>query len=208
MLIISQSGQTFPSLKSTARMVQFLHDRVFVLVGSIEESAENTEMGSIIMEHHQSTMKRDGSDHIFCNLSGLRLSEPSSVTVAATHHTLTELLAFTHQHLAGSDQERKSFAEAMTGLTGPCITNLESIVGCDVSGRLTDGGQEGENARRSWFGSVKKYGRRDEADQGEYVHQELIAAGKRWGRHISEPWRLMVLTGNHSFFDSAGSFLQ
>jgi hypothetical protein len=93
-LVVSQSGQTFPSLKATARLVERLGDRVFVLVGGREESAVHTEMGSVVMDHHRSCLQRDGSDHVMCSLSGARPCEPSSVAVAATHQTLTELLVF------------------------------------------------------------------------------------------------------------------
>jgi hypothetical protein len=43
----SQSGQTFPTLKGTARLCHELGDRVFVLVGGTDELAPYTEMGQV-----------------------------------------------------------------------------------------------------------------------------------------------------------------
>lgn len=155
-LVISQSGQTFPSLKATAKLCDELGDQVFIMVGGEEDKAANCEMGHVITDYHsrdgarisrqsrdvssmlksdwpldrieespmkgqdasrsstesdppsvfatpppRPTPKRRGSvqvgppnpgrDHIFCNLSGVRPCEPSSVAVCATHHTLTEI---------------------------------------------------------------------------------------------------------------------
>jgi hypothetical protein len=93
-LVVSQSGQTFPSLKSTARLLSRLHDRVFVMVGGNDGEGVLSEMGSVVMDHHRRVLDRDGSDHVFTNLSGDRPCEPASVAVAAVHHTLTELLVY------------------------------------------------------------------------------------------------------------------
>jgi hypothetical protein len=109
-LVVSHSGQTYPCLKATKRLVDALGgENVFILVGGGqgitggEDSAgeavdaEHTEMGSILMEYHKQNVSSDGtsgSDHIFCNLSGFRPAEPSSVALVAAHHTLTELCIF------------------------------------------------------------------------------------------------------------------
>jgi len=47
------------------------------------------------MDHHRTVLGRDGSDRVFCTLSGPRPCEPSSLAVVAAHHSLTELLVYT-----------------------------------------------------------------------------------------------------------------
>ena len=32
---------------------------------------------------------------------------------------------------------------------------------------------------------------------GQTTHRELVAIGQRWGRHFSEPWRVLFLTGTY-----------
>ena len=64
-------------------------------VGGHEETAPFSEMGSAVMDYHRTTLNRDGSDRVFCTLSGPRPCEPSSLAVAAAHHSLTELLVYT-----------------------------------------------------------------------------------------------------------------
>lgn len=32
---------------------------------------------------------------------------------------------------------------------------------------------------------------------GQATHRELVAIGQRWGRHFSEPWRVLFLTGTY-----------
>lgn len=227
-LIVSQSGQTFPSLKATARLCQRLSDKVFVLVGGSEEGAIHTEMGSIVMQHHREKLRRNGSDHIFCNLSGFRPCEPSSVAVVATHQTLTELLIFTNLRLSVSDggaavsgaasgggdsqedsgatgaqakkvaseskggqHHKEVFKSAVVALTMPCLANIARIVGCDAHGQTTLGGQRVDAAlKRGRLRLLPSPGSR-----GDDVHEELVAIGRRWGKHISEAWRVMFLSG-------------
>jgi hypothetical protein len=64
-------------------------------VGGNEEAAPFSEMGSVVMDHHRTVLGRDGSDRVFCTLSGPRPCEPSSLAVVAAHHSLTELLVYT-----------------------------------------------------------------------------------------------------------------
>lgn len=64
-------------------------------VGGHEEAAPFSEMGSVVMDHHRTVLGRDGSDRVFCTLSGPRPCEPSSLAVVAAHHSLTELLVYT-----------------------------------------------------------------------------------------------------------------
>jgi len=322
-LVVSQSGQTFPSLKATARLCSALGSRVFVLVGGREEGAAYTEMGAVVMDYHRTHLGgRDGSDHVFCNLSGPRPCEPSSVALVATHQTMTELLIFTRlamsrlagegdgkggeptkskdqragenlgrshkpaeqqqkkklsfsDRIAGSDpaktandgavtaatskmskmstlgiklqaavaqvirrqKEVKEFREAVVTLTAPSLLNIRDIVGCDANGTLTPGGLRVDLA----LGRIDEYGQRKLSGKpnpstgrvwrtlqgvwsaatngatagggsdkdlktpvnnfsappgpGERVHAELVTIGRRWGRHISEPWRVMFLCG-------------
>lgn len=179
----------------------------FSQVGGTDETAASTEMGCVVMDYHKRS-GRDGSDHIFSNLSGPRPCEPSSVAVVATHQTLTELLItlrlglegnaavaqaqpLLRDLLVGPDKElREGFRSAVAALTAPALANVASIVGCTASGYVTEGGARGDALRGRAIGQ-QPLG----AEHGEGVHAELVALGRRWGRHVSEPWRLMFLTG-------------
>eukprot|EP00615_Pteridomonas_danica_P011780 CAMPEP_0114331576 /NCGR_PEP_ID=MMETSP0101-20121206/2506_1 /TAXON_ID=38822 ORGANISM="Pteridomonas danica, Strain PT" /NCGR_SAMPLE_ID=MMETSP0101 /ASSEMBLY_ACC=CAM_ASM_000211 /LENGTH=1431 /DNA_ID=CAMNT_0001461959 /DNA_START=122 /DNA_END=4417 /DNA_ORIENTATION=+ len=195
-LVVSQSGQTFPSLKATARLVSRLHDRVFVMVGGTDADAAYSEMGSVVLDHHKCMLHRDGADHVFCNLSGFRPCEPSSVAVVAAHQTLTELLVFTRLGIElgeGDVKPKADFKECVVALTAPFLANIRDIVGCDSQGKLTVGGKTVEEKYRhkrlcEGHGDLSQ-------EAHNTVHEELVAIGWRWGKHISEPWRIMFLTG-------------
>ena len=98
-----------------------------------------------------------GMDHIFCNLSGNRPAEPSSVAVVATHTTLTELLMLTVHTLKSHST---SFHDDVLKLADASQDALTAIT-----------------------------------DQDNAVNRQLVLDGQRWGRHVSESWRVMFLSG-------------
>jgi hypothetical protein len=55
---------------------------------------------------------------------------------------------------------------------------------------------------RSWLGACAFFGggfrpgsSGPSSSGGQATHGELVAVGQRWGRHFSEPWRVLFLTG-------------
>ena len=88
-LLISQSGQTFPTLHATNIVSNLVMDRLWIVTGCINSKMEQT-----IIEHHNKHNLIYKKDRVFNNLSSSRPSEPSTVAVAATWHTLTKLMMF------------------------------------------------------------------------------------------------------------------
>eukprot|EP01038_Epipyxis_sp_PR26KG_P011709 gene11709-15674_t len=89
-LLISQSGQTFPTLHATRIIAKYVKQKLWLLTGCF-----NSKMEQALSEWYTSNGLKYGKNRVLNNLSGNRPAEPSSVAVAATWHTLTQaLLAF------------------------------------------------------------------------------------------------------------------
>jgi hypothetical protein len=86
-LLISQSGQTFPTLHATRKVAKLVGNRLWLLTGCF-----NSKMEQAMVDSYKDTGRRYGRDRVFNNYSGNRPAEPSSVAVAATWHTLTRLM--------------------------------------------------------------------------------------------------------------------
>jgi hypothetical protein len=86
-LLICQSGQTFPTLHATRKMAKLAFGKVWILTGCF-----NSKMEQAVVESYAERGKYYSKDRIFNNYSGHRPAEPSSVAVAATWHSLTRLL--------------------------------------------------------------------------------------------------------------------
>jgi hypothetical protein len=95
-LAISQSGQTFPTLQATNAFEELRRQNrigeLFLLTGELCSL-----MGTAIDQYYyqDSSFTR----RIFINSSGRRTAEPTTVAVAATQATLTELLLYLAKHL-------------------------------------------------------------------------------------------------------------
>eukprot|EP01035_Chromulina_nebulosa_P018923 gene18923-24727_t len=114
-LLISQSGQTFPTLHATKVLTQLLGDRLWLLTGCFDSKIEQ-----ILIESYKDRLGDNQSnvyikDRVFNNYSGHRPSEPSSVAVAATWHTLTrlflEIVNTTRSIYPGGLAQGKAWAE-------------------------------------------------------------------------------------------------
>ncbi len=86
-LMISQSGQTFPTLHAIRKLCRLAGDKIWIMTGCI-----NSKMELSLMEYYQEEGIRYRGNRVINNLSGRTLTEPASLTVAATWHTLTHLL--------------------------------------------------------------------------------------------------------------------
>jgi hypothetical protein len=93
-------------------------------------------------------------------------------------------------HICNAYKKQEDFKESILALTGPFLTNLKEIVGCDTTGKLTAGGIAVEKLHRQGRMFKPKH------EGEEYTaHERLVAIGWRWGQHISEAWRVMFITG-------------
>ena len=98
---------------------------------------------------------------------------------------------------SGESRLQNDFREAAAALTAPALANIAAIVGCDAAGELTEGGRRAQDSRGKWRGMCR--GSRPDKEGTMSAHEELVAIGRRWGRHVSEPWRLMFLTGAYIY---------
>jgi hypothetical protein len=173
-LAISQSGQTF----STRQVIEALD--LFVREGVIREvfllTGEPTSfVGSPIL---QSTFAGEPfCRRLFTNGSGRRSAEPATITVAATHQTLTELLFRVCRQLQVNFPDRRPLGMTLSSTSLLRLENMEDhhflqsvaeITGTDLHGRT----------------------------RGSRLHRQIVAAGEIWGRHVLEApiaWGLHAL---------------
>lgn len=67
---------------------------------------------------------------------------------------------------------------------------MSEIVGCDAAGKLTSGGIAVEKKHRQ-----HRWNKESNETSHHTAHEELVAIGWRWGKHISEAWRVMFICG-------------
>jgi hypothetical protein len=196
-LCISQSGQTFATLHATRQLLSILHGNVFLVTGQAD-----TKMREAVID---SLGDEAGNRRVIYNHSNLRVAEPSTVATCAMHHTLTEFLLYVSQcccviqsqaanNSSGSAVKKKrsnSFSPlGKTNEDAPEITanseadnNLEMAV---IRDDLVD--------FRDLVDSLHD-------DLPELCHEssrtngKLRDAGTKWAQHITESWRVMVLSG-------------
>ena len=163
-LAISRSGQTYPTLQVT----HILEKRsragaiggLFILTGELD-----TLMGEAIA--HSYLQGTTFSRRIFTNSSGRRTAEPSTVTVAATQATLTEILFYIAKKI------RQAFPDSsplgMT-LTQESLLTLEAI--------------KADFLDRSVVSIVGTTTRGFTIKSSE--HQKLVSSGRKWALHVTE----------------------
>jgi hypothetical protein len=194
-LVVSQSGQTFPVLHAARLLRHALGDRVFVLTGEYD-----SKLGLVVEQVMKAGAPWGG--RILSNFSGWRPAEPTTVAAAAAHATLSELLLFvlhavsvelTPQQAAsmlGCRLERADvrclaeLRDASTLQSLPAICHRadgESVVGLSAAAatrrRVLD-----------WT-----------ADALPGVHENLVAAGQEWAVRVAESWNATVFSAMYIF---------
>jgi hypothetical protein len=164
-LVISQSGQTFPTLQATHIFEQLRREaaigELFILTGEICSL-----MGMAIAQYYypQSTFTR----RIFINGSGRRTAEPTTVAVAAAQSTLTELLLYLakrlHHRFPG---QNGAFGMTLTSTDLVALERIRDdfidrsvipIVGTTISGDPIN----------------------------SPIHHQLICCSRKWALHVTE----------------------
>ncbi|MGL5034630.1 MAG: hypothetical protein ACRC6M_12610, partial [Microcystaceae cyanobacterium] len=161
---ISQSGQTFSTRQvlhaSDLLVRQGVISEFFVLTGEPTSFIGSTLTAPIYPED---TFSR----RLFTNESGRRLAEPATVTVAATHQTLTELLfyltrqmqiAFPGQCPLGMTLSPESLLVLQNMENEFFVQSVGDIVGATVEGKVTS----------------------------TRLHRQIVEYGKQWALHITE----------------------
>ena len=163
-LVISQSGQTFPTLQATNAFDKLYQagaiGGLFILTGEL-----NSLMGAAIAQSYAPGAAF--SRRIFTNGSGRRSTEPSTVTVAAAQQTLTELLfhvafrirqAFPDSSPLGMMLMPESLSILIRIKADFLDRRVTSIAGITASG-----------------GAIKSS-----------ENQQLVSIGRKWALHVTE----------------------
>eukprot|EP00271_Cylindrocystis_brebissonii_P006821 TRINITY_DN1964_c1_g1_i1.p1 TRINITY_DN1964_c1_g1~~TRINITY_DN1964_c1_g1_i1.p1 ORF type:complete len:2019 (+),score=294.17 TRINITY_DN1964_c1_g1_i1:315-6371(+) len=169
-IALSQSGQTFPTLHATRILSKQCPGRVFVCVGMLD-SKMSAAVGQSFSADAPFTSR------IMCTNAGWRSAEPASLSVAAAHATLTELMLLLAKELRGSFPKRNALG---LRLTMTDVTDMErmrdsfvdqasvNIVGTDAQG----------------------------FDVPSDENLDLVTQGFQWGLHVLESpigWFLAAL---------------
>ena len=198
-ILISQSGQTFPTLHAARKLSQLVRDRLWLITGCF-----HSKMELAMIEWYQHAGIKYGKNRVINNYSGHRPAEPTSVAIVATMHTLTRLMLHlidvtrrlsphsavihsmnsapdVHQLLkSGGKIPKQNRSQIVLALSQGCVNDLKDLVretvipnACAIVGTSADGGVI--------------------SDTAESIHHQLVKQGLTWGAHISENWRMLVL---------------
>ena len=211
-LCISQSGQTFATLHATRQLLSILHGNVFLVTGQADTKMREAVIDTLGPEA--------GNRRIMYNHSNLRVAEPTTVAACAMHHTLTEFLLYVSQCCCviqangvvqangrrGGERARAGEAGGEPEKAGGDGGTGDGGTGDDFAG--TDGFAGNGNNHNLEMAVVRDdlVDFRDlvdclHDDLPELVHeqsrtcQRLQAQGVHWAQHITETWRVMVLSG-------------
>ena len=191
-LLISQSGQTFPTLHATRKLAKVLGNRLWILTGCFQSKMELA-----IIESYQVRGEVYGKNRVMNNYSGNRPAEPSSVAAAAVHHTLTHLLLHLVDMSCGMSGENTRTAanvDPKTPLSCKDTALTTLTVGCqlDLKAMLTEAVVPG-------LEQIVGYDKNHEPlrEGADAVHRELLRRGAKWAAHVEEQWQILVLVGTY-----------
>lgn len=129
-IIVSHSGETFGSL-AVGNLLRPLTKNIFVVT-----SEWDTQIGKQLRKMDENLFHAN----VFSTELGLRTAEPCTITVAATHHLLTQILLYLMEyfHIKGRKEVLASnyTSQDMVELQSnnvTCPSNLEEIIGPDLS---------------------------------------------------------------------------
>eukprot|EP00186_Timspurckia_oligopyrenoides_P003321 CAMPEP_0182449044 /NCGR_PEP_ID=MMETSP1172-20130603/31509_1 /TAXON_ID=708627 /ORGANISM="Timspurckia oligopyrenoides, Strain CCMP3278" /LENGTH=1335 /DNA_ID=CAMNT_0024646139 /DNA_START=350 /DNA_END=4357 /DNA_ORIENTATION=- len=101
-ILVTQSGVTFPTYHSAKVLERILPGRVFII------TSDRTNLICGVVDKHSNS--RGMCTRVITNCSGMRPAEPSSVALVASHHTLScilkTLMAATFQEFGGKLEQR------------------------------------------------------------------------------------------------------
>ncbi|CAM9560313.1 unnamed protein product, partial [Ectocarpus fasciculatus] len=172
-LLISQSGQTFPTLHATRSIASLVGNRLWLMTGCFASKMELA-----MLEEYKNNGIPYMKDRVFNNYSGMRPAEPSSVAVAATFHSLTRLIMSASQHVRNVGHLDVGGITLMN-LSDGDIEDLHEMTSSNLLSGLMDivGFDETGNPRES------------------PLHNELVRRGEVWAEHIKESWTVLLLVG-------------
>lgn len=163
-LAITQSGQTFPTrqvLEACDLLVrQGVMREFFVLTGE-----PTSFLGSSLLP--PTFAGEPFSRRLFTNGSGRRVAEPATISVAATHQTLTELLFYLTRQLQIAFPHQQPLGLSL------CPDSLAGLVDIDNQFLL--------QTAADMLGMNHPHG-----SHSSRLRRQIVEAGQRWGLHIIE----------------------
>jgi hypothetical protein len=191
-LIVSQSGQTFPVLHSTRLLRHALGDRVFVLTGEYD-----TKMGLSFQDMSQ---VHPFCCRIFSNFSGWRPAEPTTVAACAAYATLTELLLFLmHAYTVelGEEEAQELLGMVFVRDDVRCLAEMRDASTAESIPQIclrSDGKSVvGLSIRAASMQLLSDW----TAGALPGVHENLVTAGQEWATRITEGWHATVFSAGY-----------
>lgn len=129
-IVVSHSGETFGSL-AVCNLLRPLTKNIFVVT-----SEWDTQIGKQLRKIDEDLFHAN----VFSTELGLRTAEPCTITVAATHHLMTQILLYLMEYFHAKDRKEalgsNYTSQDMTELQRnnmTCLSNLEEIIGPDLT---------------------------------------------------------------------------
>jgi hypothetical protein len=194
-LVVSQSGQTFPGLHATRLLRHVVGDRVFVLTGEYD-----TKMGLVVGQDMARPERFCG--RIFSNFSGWRPAEPTTVAAAAAHATLTELLLFLlHAYTSELSAEQGG---RLLGLSMPhddvrCLAELRDASTLSAVPEICLRADGASVVGLSFRQSARRMMVDWTAGRLPGPHERLVDLGQEWATRVNESWHATVLSALYVF---------
>lgn len=179
-LLISQSGQTYPSLHAVRVLAPILGQSLWLLVGT-----ECTQMEMTLRKAYQRAGWVYGDNRVMLNTGGYRPAEPTSLAIVAAYHTLSALLLRLLQRAVDPSISSPSPSSSSSSSVPPsliCVMHphgvreLHSMVATILVEDM-----------------VEITGSSDAGDPVKSpVHQSIVEQGKLLGGHVREAWTVLL----------------
>jgi len=177
-LVLSHSGQTFPSLNA-ARALSRAGAHVFAVAG-----LQDAVIASDVLEQ-SFAVGAAHSNRLFSTDAGILIAEPASASTAALHVLLTELLFALAAKLSG-DLLPNDLDDLRSLHDATVDTNVPMICRGDKKTQPFDG--SGTGKRSYLVNTTTEAAAADDENVTSSPHDEAVALGRRWGNHICEPF--------------------
>mmetsp|Transcript_8636 Transcript_8636/g.27086 ORF Transcript_8636/g.27086 Transcript_8636/m.27086 type:complete len:1229 (+) Transcript_8636:143-3829(+) len=199
-LVVSHSGQTFPSLNAS-RALKRAGAAVFSVAGLRDTVVASDVIGQSF------ALGAPHSDHIFSTDTGIRLAEAASLTTVAIHVLLTEILYAVALELRAN--RRAALSDDDCALVSSDLADLRQLQDECVDTNVamlctpTPNHRAGTSpaARRSSSASTDdsasidlESGAPSSSRPPIYPHDEAVCHGRRWGNHVTEPFLAFLLS--------------
>ena len=180
-LLISQSGQTYPTLHAVRILAPICGENLWMLVGS-----EGTQMEMTLRKAYRSRGWSYKEDRVMVNHAGYRPAEPTSVAIIAAYHTLNVFLLRLLDAAVEEDcsETPKQTPSSPSTPAKPAITVMDSHGVREIRSMLVNSLHQD----MVQITGCTDYG----VPVDTAVHRSIVEQGERLGRHVKEPWTILI----------------